>query len=103
MILAGDIGGTKCTLALFEEDGARLKPIHRSTQPTHDFPSIEALLDDFRAHALQNGFSVHAGTLTAAAFGVAGAIVGGHTVSSNLPWPVDSNAVANSIGLTPER
>jgi len=102
MILAGDIGGTKCTLVLFDEDGSRLKPVHRSSEPTRDFSSIEALLDDFQSQVRQNGSNSIA-ELRAAAFGVAGAIVDGRTVSNNLPWAVDSSAVANSIGLRSDR
>jgi len=103
MILAGDIGGTKCTLVVFEEDGPNLKPVHRSSQPTRDFASIEAVLDDFETRSQQAGFSLRDGKLKAAAFGVAGAIVDGRTVSSNLPWAVDSTVVARWIGLTQVR
>ena len=102
MILAGDIGGTKCTLILFEEDGSHLKPVHRISYATRDFASIEPLLGDFRTRAQQDGISLQA-NLTAAALGIAGAIVDGRAVSNNLPWLVDSITVANAIGLDPGR
>src|SRR5215469_452813 len=103
MILAGDIGGTKCTLALFDEDGSVLKPVHRLTQPTREFSGIESMLDDFQKRALQSGIISRNGNLKAASFGVAAAIIGGRAVSNNLPWPVDSEGVARSLGLAPEK
>ena len=102
MILAGDIGGTKCTLVLFEEDGGSLRPIHRVSQPTREFSGIEALLDDFQKQAHQSGV-LSKGALKAACFGVAAAIIGGRAVSNNLPWPVDAQSMANSLGLPAAR
>ena len=36
MILAGDIGGTKTNLALFEADGDKLRPVREATFPRRD-------------------------------------------------------------------
>jgi|GEM_PF-6372825 len=47
MILAGDLGGTKCTLILFSEDGARLNSVFRFREPTRDFPTPESLMESF--------------------------------------------------------
>jgi glucokinase len=41
--------------------------------------------------------------LTAAAFGVAGAVVGDRVLSSNLPWPVEKKAIADALQLPPEK
>jgi glucokinase len=102
MILAGDIGGTKCTLTLFDSTGSQIKPLHRSSLPTREFASIESVLENFRTQAQSNGLHLN-GKLQAAAFGVAGAILDGRTVSTNLPWVVESNAIASAVGLSPER
>ena len=102
MILAGDIGGTKCTLTLFDCAGGQLKPLLRSSSPTHEVASMEALLDNFRIQAQPKGLHLN-GQLRAAGFGVAGTIVDGRTVSNNLPWIVESNSVASALGLGPER
>lgn len=102
MILAGDIGGTKCTLTLFESVGGQIKPLLRSSSPTREVADVESLLENFRAQAERNGLHLN-GNLQAAGFGVAGAIVDGRTVSNNLPWKVESNAVASAVGLSPER
>lgn len=98
MILAGDIGGTKCTLTLFESSSGRLSSVYRYTVPTRDFSNFESLLDDFRAQAQQKGV-LGGNRLQAAAFGVAGAIIDGKALSTNLPWAVDSKTVAHALNL----
>lgn len=98
MILAGDFGGTKCTLTLFDSGGGQLQALYRSTAPTRDFGSFESLLDHFRAQANQNGVRWE-NRLRAAAFGVAGAIIDGTAVSSNLPWPIDTKSIAAALNL----
>ncbi len=55
IILAGDVGGTKCNLALFPQDsnGTRLQLIFQRRYPTKDYASRSflAMLQDFRGHA----------------------------------------------------
>ena len=80
MILAGDVGGTKCTLIWFAENGSSLDPVFRLSLPTRDFSSFEALLDAFRAALVKAGHPWNSNSLSAAAFGVAGAVVDGSTV-----------------------
>jgi glucokinase len=98
MILAGDIGGTKCTLTLFESSGGRLGSVYRYTVPTRDFANFESLLEDFLAQAQQKS-ALAGDLLQAAAFGVAGAIIDGTALSTNLPWAVDSKTVAHALNL----
>ena len=50
MILGGDIGGTKCNLAVFQEtEGATLQPVFQRRYATRDFSTFEDLI----AHFLQ--------------------------------------------------
>jgi glucokinase len=97
MILAGDLGGTKCTLILFETDAQGLRPIYRLTVKTADFPDVESFFAKFRelakreAHPLTN--------LTAAGFGVAGAIVNDTVVCNNLPWTITRKRLAESLQI----
>ena len=102
MILAGDIGGTKCTLILFDTAGGALKLLYRNTAPTRDFHSFESVLKHFLAQAAQTSSHLEL-KVRAAAFGVAGAIIGGTAVSSNLPWPVESKTIADGLTLDSER
>ncbi len=50
MILAGDIGGTKCNLALLREaETGALEPVFQCRYATRDFSRFEDLVEDFRA------------------------------------------------------
>jgi glucokinase len=99
MILAGDLGGTKCTLILFEIDTRRLRPIFRLTAKTADFPDIESFFDNFREHAKRESHLLN--RLSSAGFGVAGAIVNDAVVCNNLPWTITRKRIAESLRITP--
>jgi glucokinase len=103
MILAGDLGGTKCTLALFRADGQRLTPIYRFSVPTAEFSSIESLFENFTKRAGGQGHSLRNGNLACAGFGVAGAIVDDQVVCNNLPWVVNRGKIANSLKIELDR
>lgn len=93
MILAGDIGGTKASLALFEVDRAgRLGPaIHPEFHRGADFPSLEALLGAYHER--------HPGNIDAACFGVAGPVISGSVQGTNMPWRVDAADTARRLGI----
>ena len=99
MILAGDIGGTKTTLALFasaagphgptpgfDRDSAILE-----TCASRDFASFDALLGDFLAR--------HRPQLVAGCIGIAGPVRANRCTATNLPWIVDGAALARRLGL----
>ncbi len=90
MILAGDIGGTKTVLGLFEESGGALTLVRDGTFPSRDYGSLEEilsqLLKDERELALRAG-----------CFGVAGAVIDGKARTTNLPWQLDEEALAVAI------
>jgi len=102
MILAGDIGGTKCTLTIFQADDRTLTPQYRNTVPTRDFHGFGSVLERFRVEAEQSGVRIQE-NLRSAAFGVAGTIIEGKALSSNLPWQVDRQAIAESLNLNSGR
>ncbi len=93
MILAVDIGGTKTNLARFEAAGPGRVGPPRGFQSLHSaaFPSLPALLAEY--------LRLEPGALSAAAFGVAGAVVGDRVTAANLPWPVEPAALARQLGL----
>lgn len=97
MILAGDIGGTKCTFTLFTHSDSSLTPAFRVSLPTKSTSNFEALLAQFRHEAVKQGHKLD--QLQAAAFGVAGAVVGDRVLSSNLPWPVERKSIADALNL----
>jgi glucokinase len=90
MILAGDVGGTKTHLALFDA-GPPLRLVRLETFPSAAFPSLEGMVDAF----LRGGPEPLAG----AAFGVAGPVAGAAAVLPNLAWSVDASRIAMRLGL----
>jgi glucokinase len=89
MIIAGDIGGTKTLLALFEP-GVRAPRFERryDSHGQADFPSLLGqFLEDARG-AL--GVRPQVG---GACFGIAGPVLGDHVKVTNLPWEIDARAL----------
>jgi glucokinase len=90
MILAGDVGGTKTALALFDTRGVSFTLVREEQLPSRDFPTFEAAIARF----LQSGPS---GPIEAASFGIAGAVVEGRVAATNLPWKIEEQALARAI------
>lgn len=82
MILAGDVGGTKTALALVEAGPARFGVVREQELPSREFRTFE----DAVAAFLEGGPRVK---VDAACFGVAGPVVDGRCVTTNLPWELD--------------
>jgi len=116
MILAGDIGGTKTNLALYEWTSGRVEPVREDSFHSADYKSLEEIIDEFLSTplvkpALENALteeSVDLGsdvaaetapvvpepiTLTAACFGVAGPVIDNRCRTTNLPWFIDGAAL----------
>jgi len=90
MILAGDIGGTKTVLALFEEANGALRHVRDDTFPSRDHPTFEGIVEQFLRN--QRGLRLRAGC-----FGVAGAVIDGRVHTTNLPWTLDETTLAAFI------
>jgi glucokinase len=102
MILAGDIGGTKCNLAVYQAQGDSLRPIFQNRFATRAFNGFEQLIDAFfRAGAEQNAFPPGA-TIASAGFGVAGTVIEGRLHAINLPWVFDAVSAARKLNLPTE-
>ena len=93
MIIAGDIGGTKTNVALFEVEGERIGRIAvQQSFPSRNYDSLEAILAEFVAtHKLE--------VITRACFGVAGPVVGGRVEATNLVWTVCAEKLAETLGV----
>src|SRR5437868_9659668 len=92
MILAGDIGGTKTNVALFEEDADKLgAPITQQSFPSKQYDSLDAIIKEYIA--------AHPAEVKYACFGIAGPVVGGRVETPNLAWVVDGNVLAQTIGV----
>ncbi|MBT5550410.1 MAG: glucokinase [Nitrospina sp.] len=87
MILAGDIGGTKVNLALFD-NSTRIK---HKRYISHEFSSIETILADFLK---DNDCKIER-----ACFGVAGPVINEKCSLTNLSWQVETERLKESLGL----
>lgn len=90
MILGADIGGTKTLLALATGAGI----VRERRYPSRDWRSFEALLAAFLAEA-----GPGAKEISAACFGVAGAVEANRAKVTHLPWSVDGPRLARIFGL----
>ncbi len=112
MILAGDIGGTKTNLALYDWTTERVDPIRLETFHSADYKSLEEILVEFLTPPKPPTPLVDAdgGTkqeeparepikLAAACFGVAGPVIENHSHTTNLPWVVDGAAIAKQFDI----
>ncbi len=83
MILAGDIGGTKTNLALFEKKGKELYLKESKQYSSRDHNDLLEIIDIFKKEFIK-GFS-----LKCACFGIAGPVIDGKCDATNLPWKTD--------------
>ncbi len=80
-VLAGDVGGTKTVLAIYDADHNLRDPLFQQVYPSAQFDSLEAILQDFQARAGEM-------QAEAMAIGVAGPVLNGEARITNLPWVI---------------
>lgn len=90
-ILAGDIGGTNVRLALFEARGDILEQVAGVVAPSRDHSSLAGPVEAFLAEA--------GSSCERAAFGVAGPVRGRRVRTTNLPWVIDADVLAERFGF----
>jgi len=95
MLLAGDVGGTKTLLGLFEPHAARPRSIAVRAFRTLDFDNLPAMIGRF----LEEEPAGKSRTIAGACFGVAGPILGESAELTNVPWRVEAQRVATAFGL----
>ena len=93
MILAGDLGGTKTLLGLFERAQRRPRPLFARGYPTQEFDSFTAILHAF-ARDVGEPFEIEA-----AAVGVAGPIVDQHVRLTNIAWDVSATEISSHLNV----
>jgi glucokinase len=92
VLLAGDVGGTKTLLGLFERADRRPRPIAIRSYSTNAFTSFTEILDAF---AVEVG---HPFTVEAAAAGVAGPVIGTRARLTNISWDVSAAEISGRFG-----
>lgn len=96
LILAGDLGGTKTVLALFREVSGRLDPVRKEVFKSKEFSQFEQILTRF----LKSSDHLQ---IRAICLGVPGPVKDGQCKTTNLPWLLDEQKLAKSLGVTKVR
>ena len=116
MILAGDIGGTKINLALYDWEKGRVEPIREDTVWTADYESLKEVLTEFLEDSdtaesdsdeptgeEENDSSKNTTSsespLTAACFGVPGPVLNNTCRTTNIPWTIEGDALAEFLNI----
>lgn len=90
MILAGDIGGTKTNLALYKLENGQLITIAQQQFASKEFENFSDVIDAF-------GSEVQSFEIQAACFGIAGPIINGRCVTTNLPWDITTESLRKQL------
>lgn len=91
MILAGDIGGTKTVLSIYENDAATLRSVTEQSYASSEYASLEQIIQQFLAD--------HEYPIERAAFGVAGPVMEGRANITNLPWIITIARLRDVLGI----
>jgi glucokinase len=91
VILAGDVGGTKTLLGLFQQVSGKLRLVRHASFASADSPSLESIVERFLAAGRER--------VRRCAVGVAGPVVRGRSHVVNVRWPVDAGVLAHRLGL----
>ncbi|HKE09732.1 MAG TPA: glucokinase [Candidatus Acidoferrum sp.] len=96
MILAGDVGGTKCNLALFSEQNGKLEIAFRQRFASKDFAKFDLIIKEFTRQASSH---LNGDKVRAAGFGVAGPVINNRIHATNLPWIIDADSLTKELSL----
>ncbi len=113
MILAGDIGGTKTRLALFDWKDERVDPQTEQVYISTDYKSFEDILSEFLNPPQPEPVDISEGEeqplpevqpkepikIDAACIGVAGPVIDNRCQTTNLPWLVDGHALSKRFDI----
>jgi len=97
MILAGDVGGTKCNLALYDVRGEEYQQIAKCRYESRKFSTFDAIVTKFLSDIPSLTKKADAGKIEAAGLGVAGPVIDHRVKATNLPWTVDGAALATQL------
>ncbi|MEO8341715.1 MAG: glucokinase, partial [Nitrospirota bacterium] len=118
MIVAGDIGGTKTHIALFDWKKDRVDPVRLETFHSADYTSLEDMLKEFlvpptpptprdefdneernAAESEPERPAEKPQNIDAACFGIAGPVIQNRCQTTNLPWVIDGATLAKQFNI----
>ncbi len=95
-LLAGDIGGTKALLALYEGEAGALTRVRKERIPSNDHESLEALVAAFLA---QESPENSRAPVDLACFAIAGPVADDRCQTTNLPWVIDARHLEEHLRI----
>jgi glucokinase len=90
LILAGDIGGTKTRLGLFHISKTDIRLLTSTTYPSKAYRGLEFIIGEFIQGQEQ---------IAAASFGVAGPVVNGIAIATNLSWKISETSLIKLLRI----
>jgi len=91
MILAGDAGGTKTRLAIYQLEDGKLIRQQTDTFVSRDYQCLEDVAQAF--------LNKHKVSVTKACVGVPGPIVNGEAHATNLPWKLKEKQIGRALNI----
>lgn len=91
-VLAGDIGGTKTFLGLFDIVEDRLELAREGAFENTRFGGIDEVISGFLKKDGGSG-------IAAASFGIAGPVIENRSTLTNLPWVIDGSEISKRFGI----
>lgn len=94
MILAGDVGGTKVHLALYNFAAGALVRLREEKFPAADFRCLDDVVNTFLGKGDENKEGI-----VASCFGCPGPVKDGRLKLTNLPWELDARDLQRTTGI----
>jgi glucokinase len=91
LILAGDVGGTKVHLALYDFTNGKLTHVRDEKFHARNYPGLEEVVKAFLAEEKDELF--------AGCFGVPGPVRDGRLKLTNLPWVLDTRVLQKNLNI----
>ena len=88
-ILAGDVGGTKTNMALYQAGSGRLRLLKEKKYASGDYHSLIDIIRDFSGKKLPDRVCA----------AVAGPVLHGKSSLTNLNWQLDSSALSKELNI----
>ena len=90
IVIAGDVGGTKTNLALYEMTKGKIIELKEGNYKSQEYKSITEITSEFLEEQPKP---------SACCIGVAGPVFDGKVELTNLSWKMDSTEIAKQMGL----
>jgi len=94
-VLAGDIGGTKTSLAIFSRESGLRNPLSEATYQSANYGAFSDMVREFLSRSDI--------PVCHACIGVAGPVFRGRTKVTNLPWVLDETELERDLGFSSVR